>query len=115
VSDRFPFPRPYGWFSVGRLDELPEASVSPLRVQGTDLVLWRDDGCSAGAGPADVAWRLFDAYCPHLRAHLGVGGRVGGGCLVCPFHEWSFDAGGANVGIPYAEPAAAAPSGTAQG
>ena len=71
-SDRFPFPRPYGWFPVGRLDELPDEPVSSLRAQGTDLVLWRDDT----AGDDESAWRVFDAYCPHLGAHLGVGGRV---------------------------------------
>jgi phenylpropionate dioxygenase-like ring-hydroxylating dioxygenase large terminal subunit len=46
---------------------------------------------------------VFDAYCPHLGAHLGVGGRVEDGCLVCPFHEWAFDGSGANVAIPYAD------------
>ena len=92
-SDRFPFPRPYGWFPVGRLDELPDEPVSSLRAQGTDLVLWRDDT----AGDDESAWRVFDAYCPHLGAHLGVGGRVDGGCLVCPFHEWTFRADGRNA------------------
>ena len=94
---RFPFPLPYGWFSVGRLDELPDEPVTSVRYQGTDLVVWRDD---AGGEPA---YRVFDAYCPHLGAHLGVGGRVDDGCLVCPFHEWSFAADGTNVAIPYAD------------
>ena len=31
------------------------------------------------------------------------GGRVEDGCLVCPFHEWSFDAAGRNNSIPYAD------------
>lgn len=91
--DPFPFPIPFGWFSVGRLDELTTEPVSSLRAVGRDLVLWRDGD----------DFRLFDAYCPHLGAHLGVGGRVEDGCLVCPFHEWSFDAEGANVAIPYAD------------
>lgn len=94
---RFPFPLPYGWFSVGRLDELPDEPVTSVRYQDTDLVVWRDD---AGGEPA---YRVFDAYCPHLGAHLGVGGRVDDGCLVCPFHEWSFAADGTNVAIPYAD------------
>ena len=90
----FPFPVPHGWFSLGRLDELPRAEVSPLYAFGEALVLWRD-----GEGQH----RLANAWCPHLGAHLGYGGRVEEGCLVCPFHEWSYDAAGHNVGIPYAD------------
>ena len=88
-----PFPVPYGWFSVGRIDELAAEPVAPLHLFGTDLALWRDG----------QSYHLVDAYCPHLGAHLAYGGRVEGDCLVCPFHEWSFDADGANVDIPYAD------------
>ena len=73
MNDRFPFPRPYGWFAVGRVDELPDAPVSAMRAQGTDLVLWRDDAVPGD----DPGWRVFDAYCPHLGAHLGVGAQAG--------------------------------------
>jgi phenylpropionate dioxygenase-like ring-hydroxylating dioxygenase large terminal subunit len=97
MSDRFPFPLPYGWFAAGRLDELPDEPVTTVRYHDKDLVVWRDD---AGAEPA---FRVFDAYCPHLGAHLGVGGRVEDGCLVCPFHEWSFGPDGTNAAIPYAD------------
>ena len=89
----FPHPLPYGWFSLGRLDELPEQDVAPMRAFGRDLVLWRTPD----------AFLVADAYCPHLGAHLGYGGRVDDGCLVCPFHGWSFDAAGTNVDIPYAD------------
>jgi nitrite reductase/ring-hydroxylating ferredoxin subunit len=93
TETEFPFPLPYGWFSLGRLDELPNDVVAPIRAFGRDLVLWQShDG-----------HHVADAYCPHLGAHLGYGGRVDDGCLVCPFHEWSFDAAGINVDIPYAE------------
>jgi nitrite reductase/ring-hydroxylating ferredoxin subunit len=92
-GSRFPFPLPYGWFSVGRLDELPDDPVVRIRAVGRDLVVWRDGD----------ERHVFDAYCPHLGAHLGVGGRVIDGCLVCPFHEWSFGSDGTNVAIPYAE------------
>jgi nitrite reductase/ring-hydroxylating ferredoxin subunit len=68
-----------------------------VRYHDKDLVVWRDD-----AGP-EPAFRVFDAYCPHLGAHLGVGGRVSDGCLVCPFHEWSFGPDGTNAAIPYAD------------
>jgi phenylpropionate dioxygenase-like ring-hydroxylating dioxygenase large terminal subunit len=46
--------------------------------------------------------RLLEAYCPHLGAHLAVGGRVEGETLVCPFHGWRFDtASGRLLEVPY--------------
>jgi phenylpropionate dioxygenase-like ring-hydroxylating dioxygenase large terminal subunit len=102
---RFPFPPPFGWFAVGRADELATGAVSTVHLQGKDLVVWHDPA-AAGAGNGDGedrGWRVFDAYCPHLGAHLGVGGRVDDGCLVCPFHEWSFHPDGTNAAIPYAD------------
>lgn len=45
---------------------------------------------------------IFDAYCPHLGANLGVGGIVKGDCIECPFHQWSFRASdGECTNIPY--------------
>ncbi len=44
---------------------------------------------------------LLDAYCPHLGADLGVGGRVVGESLRCPFHGFCFDVAGACVSTPY--------------
>ena len=93
AGSRYPFPLPFGWSTVARVDELDPAVVTRFRAVERDLVVWNDG--------AD--WHVFDAYCPHLGAHLGVGGRVEDGCLVCPFHEWAFDADGANVAIPYAD------------
>jgi len=90
---RFPFPLPFGWFSLGRLDDLSDEPVSRVRAMGQDLVIWRDGD----------AVNVFDAYCPHLGAHFAVGGRVEDGCLVCPFHEWTFAPDGTNVDIPYAD------------
>ena len=55
---------------------------------------WRDE---------DGAAHVMDAYCPHMGAHLAVGGCVKGTRIVCPFHQWAFDAEGRNVDIPYAE------------
>jgi phenylpropionate dioxygenase-like ring-hydroxylating dioxygenase large terminal subunit len=54
-------------------------------------VLWRDD---------DGAVHLHDAFCPHLGAHLGHGGRVDHGTIVCPLHGQRFDGGGENVHVP---------------
>lgn len=92
-SSRFPYPIPFGWFGIARIDELPSESVTRLAYFGRELVLWRDGD--------DV--RLVDARCPHLGAHLGVGGTVRDGQLVCPFHGWSFGPDGANTCVPYAD------------
>lgn len=45
---------------------------------------------------------VFDAYCPHLGANLGVGGIVRGDCIECPFHQWSFrGSDGECINVPY--------------
>lgn len=92
---RYPFPVPNGWFVVAESSELAPGEVQPLYYFGRDLVLYRSwDGRA----------RLMDAHCPHLGAHLGVGGRVEDGCLRCPFHGWKFDGEtGRCVEIPYGE------------
>jgi phenylpropionate dioxygenase-like ring-hydroxylating dioxygenase large terminal subunit len=91
-AERWPWPIPFGWFALAWGHELPTGAVLARRAFGRDLVLWRDE-----AGDA----HLHDAWCPHLGAHLGVGGTVDGCTLRCPFHAWAFDADGANTDIPY--------------
>jgi len=45
---------------------------------------------------------ILDAYCPHLGANLGIGGKVIDDCVVCPFHQWSFrGSDGTCTNIPY--------------
>jgi len=83
---------PKGWFVVAWSSEVEEGTVLPLRYFGEDLVLFRAGGRAA----------VLDAWCPHLGAHLGHGGCVEEGALVCPFHAWRFSAEGACVDIPYA-------------
>ncbi len=90
----FPFPLPNGWFQVGYADELAPGDVLPLRYFGRDLVLYRSESGEA---------RVIDAFCPHLGAHLGHGGKVEGETLRCPFHGWRFDGSGACVDVPYAK------------
>ena len=91
---RFPFPIPNGWFVVARADDLLPGETRALYLFSKDLVLYR----TASGEP-----RLVDAHCPHLGAHLGVGGKVEGECLRCPFHGWSFGADGQCVEIPYSD------------
>jgi nitrite reductase/ring-hydroxylating ferredoxin subunit len=92
ADDRFPFPVPYGWFCVGYPEDFPTGEPKAIYYFDRHLVAWRDD-----AGDLHVQ----DAFCPHLGAHLGHGGKVDGCELVCPFHGWKFDAAGENTDIPY--------------
>ena len=89
---RSPFPIPYGWFQVGYSHELPMGGVEPVERMGRYLVMWRDE---------EGAAHVNDAFCPHLGAHMGHGGRVENCQLACPFHGWRFDADGNNTLIPY--------------
>jgi nitrite reductase/ring-hydroxylating ferredoxin subunit len=91
---RFPFPVPNGWFIVARADELEPGTKLSRHYFARDLVVYR-------AESGEV--RVVDAYCPHLGAHLGVGGKVAGDSIRCPFHGWRFEgASGMCVEIPYA-------------
>jgi phenylpropionate dioxygenase-like ring-hydroxylating dioxygenase large terminal subunit len=95
--NRFPFPRyPDGWFQVAYADELPPGGVMPLRYFGQDLVLFRP--AVEGAAP-----QVLDAFCPHMGAHLGHGGKVEGDSIQCPFHAWRFDGAGRCTAVPYAQ------------
>lgn len=92
---RYPFPVPNGWFVVAAADDLGAGDVRALHYFGRDLVLYRTEG---GAS------RVMDAHCPHLGAHLAVGGKVEDDCIRCPFHGWMFDGeDGRCVEIPYGE------------
>jgi 3-ketosteroid 9alpha-monooxygenase subunit A len=86
MSSRYPFPgAPNGWFGVSASDQLAPGEVRALAYLGRDLVLFRGE---------DGVARVFDAHCPHLGAHLGVGGQVCGEGISCPFHGWTFDGDG---------------------
>ncbi len=92
MGSRYPFPAsPNGWFCVGATEELTPGDVTPVNYLGRELVLFR--GVDGGA-------RVFDGHCPHLGAHLGVGGRVCGDGIACPFHGWRFDGEGQLVEVP---------------
>ena len=93
--DRYPFPIPNGWFVVAEASEIGPGEVRALHAFDRDLVLYR---------AADGTPHVLDAHCPHLGAHLAVGGRVEEGCLRCPFHGWKFDGqSGKCVDIPYGD------------
>ncbi len=94
MASRFPFPIPFGWFCVALEAELEPGELVAANYFGRDLVIWRSE-----LGEFAVS----DAFCPHLGAHLAVGGKVHGDQLVCPFHAWEFNAAGACTNIPYSD------------
>jgi 3-ketosteroid 9alpha-monooxygenase subunit A len=90
---RFPFPLPTGWFMIRFSSELEVGQVVPVRYFARDMVLFRT---------SDGKAHLLDAFCPHLGAHLGYGGKLEDDKLVCPFHAWQFHGDGTCAHIPYA-------------
>src|SRR5260370_33766655 len=84
---------PTGWFVVCFSDQIGPRATLPLQYFGAHLVAYRGE---------DGRVRVLDAHCAHMGAHLGVGGRVVGNTLACPFHGWRYCEDGACVEIPYA-------------
>jgi 3-ketosteroid 9alpha-monooxygenase subunit A len=91
MSELVGFPR--GWFVVAFSDEIAVGQAVKLKYFGQDLVAWRGE---------DGAVRVIEAWCAHMGAHLGAGGKVRGCLIECPFHAWRYDGTGACVEIPYA-------------
>lgn len=87
-------PFPFGWFHAAFEEDLAPGDVRPLHLLNRHFVLWRDE-----LGEAHV----LDAFCAHLGAHLGYGGRVEECSIRCPFHAWRYDAEGECVEIPYSD------------
>jgi len=76
---------PYGWFTVGVDAELQPGDVKAVKYFNKDWVLFRTES-------GDV--NMLEAYCPHLGAHLGYGGKVVGETIQCPFHGFQFNGDG---------------------
>ena len=84
--------KPTGWFQVAWSDEIGVGDVRTMKYFGQEMVAWRSE-----SGQLTV----MNAYCEHLGAHLGYGGKVVGEVLQCPFHGWQWNYEGRNVCIPY--------------
>lgn len=94
----FTFPR--GWFMVAEAAAIT-AKPHSARFFGQDVVLYR------GASGRAV---MLDAYCPHMKTHLGKnetsyivkdGRHVEGDSIRCPYHGWRFGPDGRCNEIPY--------------
>ncbi|SFP83709.1 Rieske 2Fe-2S domain-containing protein [Amycolatopsis rubida] len=85
---------PTGWYAVCFSDEVPSGKVVRRPFFGEDVVVYRT---SSGV------LRAIRPYCPHFGAHLGIGGRVEGEAIVCPFHGFRYGGDGRCVGTPHGE------------
>ncbi|MFV8754668.1 Rieske 2Fe-2S domain-containing protein [Nannocystaceae bacterium ST9] len=96
AATRFPFAGlPKGWFVVALAKDIAPGKLYPLRYFARDLIAFRGE-----SGRVHVV----DAYCPHLGANLGFGGKIEGDCVRCPFHGWKFEGSdGRCVEVPYAD------------
>lgn len=87
-------PIPFGWFPVAYSSELEVGEVRPNFLFDEHQVLFRTESGEA---------KLLEAFCPHLGAHLGHGGKVVGEHVACPFHAWELNGDGVVKNIPYAK------------
>lgn len=77
------------WYVVAESADLDDGPAG-VRLLGRSLVVWRGPDGSLVAAPD---------RCPHREAPLSAG-RVTDGCLVCPYHGWTFGAEGRCVEVP---------------
>jgi len=80
TAPQLPYPR--GWYAIVDSADLARSEVKPVKVFGREVVVFRTEDGEA---------HVVNAFCPHLGAHLGYGGRVVGDRLRCPFHGWEFE------------------------
>jgi 3-ketosteroid 9alpha-monooxygenase subunit A len=84
---------PSGWYQIGWSQDFEAGRPVPLHYFDQSLVAFR--GESGGL-------HVLDAYCRHMGAHLGHGGKVMGDEIECPYHGWRWSGrDGANTCIPY--------------
>ncbi len=87
-------PLPNGWFCVAWSKDVGPGEVKRVHYFGEELVVYR----TRRGKPV-----VLNAYCAHLGAHLGLGGRVQGDHIRCPFHGWEFGPSGKCETIPYCD------------
>jgi len=80
VGKGLPPAYPDGWRCVCLTHELKPGSHKSVTLCGRQVVVYRP---VRGSGTEPVC---LSAYCSHLGAHIGAGGRVVGCEMECPFH-----------------------------
>ena len=87
------------WHPVGWAVNLKSGPMATVLL-GEPLVVWLDVNGHPVAGTD---------RCPHRGTALSLGTVDGKGCLVCPYHGWSYDASGRCVAMPQLLPTAPIP------
>jgi phenylpropionate dioxygenase-like ring-hydroxylating dioxygenase large terminal subunit len=77
------------WYAVAKSTDVTPGPLAVI-VLGERLVLWRGEAGAVTAAPD---------RCPHRESPLSLG-EVEHGCLVCPYHGWTFSDGGTCVKVP---------------
>jgi phenylpropionate dioxygenase-like ring-hydroxylating dioxygenase large terminal subunit len=77
------------WHPVAEPAQFDARPILATRLLGEDLVLWRDGG----------EYHAWQDLCIHRGARLSLGKLVEG-CLMCPYHGWTYDTSGRCVRIP---------------
>ncbi len=88
-------PFPDGWYAIAWSDEIGPGAVATRQFVGREVVVFRTES----GVPS-----LMLAHCPHLGAHLGMGGRIVGESIRCPFHGFCFDEAGNCTATGYGTP-----------
>lgn len=91
TEDRRP-PFPPGWFMVAGADDISPGEVIGRTRLGEEVAAFRE---------ADGRVAVPSAFCPHLGADMGFGGKVVDGALRCPFHSLRWNGTGRCVGSEY--------------
>jgi len=79
----------HDWHPIARSSEVPEASITPAKLLGEDLVVWRVGG--------EV--RVWQDLCVHRGTRLSLG-HLEGDLLECAYHGWTYNKAGECVRIP---------------
>lgn len=82
---------PNGWFKFAFSRELKKEKILSVKRFGNEYVMYRQK---------DGKINVFDAFCPHLGAHLGVEGKIIEDNIRCPFHGWIFNNEGTLTEVP---------------
>lgn len=91
--NELPPPYPNGWYNIAESSAVRKGEAINVAALGEQFVVFRT---------ATNEVHVLDAYCPHLGANLGIGGKVVGDGIECPFHQWTFrGSDGKCVNVPY--------------
>ncbi|MGD1872933.1 MAG: Rieske 2Fe-2S domain-containing protein [Mastigocoleus sp.] len=80
-----------GWYWLIPSHKVRNSQVKAVSILGRELVIYRGQNGKLAC---------FDAYCPHMGAHLAKG-KVEENGLRCCFHHWKFNSNGTCTEIPY--------------